>query len=226
MIEDAKDNKIPKGFQTEEGIKMHLCEKTNELILPKHYRKRNNEEFRYFISRMVPTMNPSGHQFLLKRGIELVSDILSASDEAYALMVIYNEIHRWDADVQNDNRSGEPHSRKETKLPKKFNFSKSGQKDGWSIEGRQLFGKLHKEITKRHAENKLNGSKLEEAIRDMYAQIDNVKDKPGLLSKTQLSAETEKVESFVPPDIEDVLNTSIHSGESKDVSGQDKLQDL
>ena len=60
----------------------------------------------------------------------------------------------------------------------------------------------------------------------MYAQIDNVKDKPGLLSKTQLSAETEKVESFVPPDIEAVLNTSIHSGESKDVSGQDKLQDL
>ena len=68
-------------------------------------------------------------------------------------------------------------SQKETKLQKRFDFSKSGQKDGWSVEGQQLFRKLHKEITEHCAEEKMNGSKLEEEIRDMYAQIDNSKDK-------------------------------------------------
>ena len=61
-------------------------------------------------------------------------------------MVIYNNIHtRWDTDIENENRSGEQDGQKEIKLPKRFNFSKSGQKDGWSVEGQKLFGKLHKE---------------------------------------------------------------------------------
>ena len=65
-------------------------------------------------------------------------------------------------DIDNKKRSSEQHSQKETRLPKRFIFSKSGQKDGWSVAGQQLFGKLHKEITKPHAEEKMNGSKLQD----------------------------------------------------------------
>ena len=69
MTEDTKENKIPEGFQTKQGIRMNLCEETtNELLLSPDYRKKNSEEFQYFISRMVPVMNPSGHQFLHKEG--------------------------------------------------------------------------------------------------------------------------------------------------------------
>ena len=225
MTEDAKDNKIPKEFQTEHGIGMNLCEETNELLLSANYRKTNSEEFRYFISRMVPAMNPSGHQFLHQRGTKLVSDIFSASDEAYALMVIYNEKHRWDANIENEN--GQQDGQKEIKLPKRFNFSKSGQKDSWSVEGRKLFGKLHKEITKRRVEEKTNGSRLEEEIRNMYAQIDNLKDKQRP-SKINLSGQSEKIESFVPADIAAFLNTTNPTNtKSLEVSYQDNdIQEL
>ena len=43
---------------------------------------------------------------------------MSASDETDVLMVIYNEIHKWDADVDYKNRSSEEESQKRDKIAK------------------------------------------------------------------------------------------------------------
>ena len=44
-------------------------------------------------------------------------------------------------------------------------------------------------------------NRLEEEIRDVYAQTDNLKDKSPRLHKISLSGQSEKIESFVPADI-------------------------
>ena len=71
----------------------------------------------------------------------------------------------------------------------------------------------------------MDDSKLEEEIREMYAQIDNLKDKLRL-RKITLSGESEKVELFFPTDIEAFLNTTIPPNKSPSVHTHDKIQEL
>ena len=44
---------------------------------------------------MLSAINPTYNKFGQKKCRELISDIYSVTDEAYELLVIYNEHHMW-----------------------------------------------------------------------------------------------------------------------------------
>ena len=83
--------KVPEDFP---GIIGLVSNKEGKIILNPEYRS-NNEEFDYFISRMLSAINPTYNKFGYRKGRELISEIDSEMDEAFELSVIYNEDHVW-----------------------------------------------------------------------------------------------------------------------------------
>ena len=59
----------------------------------------------------------------------------------------------------------------------------------------------------------------------MYTQIDNLKDKPRL-HKITLSGKSEKVELFIPADIEAFLNATTLPNKNLETCDQDNIQAL
>ena len=71
-----------------------VSDKKGKIILDPEYRS-NNEEFDYFRSQMLSVINPAFNKFGYRQGRELLSEIYSITDEAFGLLVIYNEHHMW-----------------------------------------------------------------------------------------------------------------------------------
>lgn len=127
--------------------------------LPDGYRRLDtNENMKYFFSRMVTKIHPSGHKFDHDKGKKKISEMFLVSDEAFALLIIYNEIERWNYFVKKEKeemmgevdvrqQSGNKRKRDPDEPRKKFNNASSGDKEGWSQEGRALYQKLCRGIT-------------------------------------------------------------------------------
>ena len=68
------------------------------VILDPMYRKYNgvlNDEFDYFVSRILPAIHPAKNKFYQRKHYELISTIYEVSDKAFGLLVIYNEHMVW-----------------------------------------------------------------------------------------------------------------------------------
>ena len=142
------------------------------LTLPSSYREFVTPELKYFFERMVTKMHPSGHNFFQDKTTKCVSDMFSSSDEAFALLVMYNESHRWKADAEIPKQSEACGKRKRsspTKGQKKFNNSESGDRDGWSRHGRLLYQQLT-ELMERKREDKITGEMFEEQMKLTFVE--------------------------------------------------------
>ena len=165
---------MPSSFP-QKIISVDHASKDNLIGWYSNYRKYDNgetEAFNYFVTRIVAAISPSVTQFQEKKKNCCISKIFSESDEAFALLIMCNEFHRWkeDADAL---ENGEKQNNKRSR--KTFVDPKSGSKVGWSKDGLELFNNLLRLV--RHLRKAHNtGSQLEEAMRVQFAQENSVTD--------------------------------------------------
>jgi len=135
---------VPATFPGTVGLAIN--EQTKALLHPSYRRYKDismnsNEfrEFKYFLDLLQKT-NPRRHRFHQRQYL-LISEVFTASDEAFALMVLYNEHHVWkkQREMAKEGKKGN-----ELHLKKEFCNGKSGNKDGWSIEGLGFYQRLVK----------------------------------------------------------------------------------
>ena len=136
------------------------------VILDPMYRKYNgvlNDEFDYFVSRILPAIHPAKNKFYQRKHYELISTIYEVSDKAFGLLVIYNEHMVWKDQVDRQ-KKGE--SGKGLKQNKRFCNSNSGNKHGWTAEGIGVYDMLCRDLKIRREESK----NMEILMRDKWAR--------------------------------------------------------
>ena len=120
----------------------------DEPLLSKHYGKYGAEgkaEFEYFVKTLLAEIQPKRTRFKRLRGHETISDCFTASDEAFALIVLDNELHVWNHQIQK--RKGSSWKQSDLRMEKKYmKRCVSGGKCGWSKEGKKIYKRLTDEI--------------------------------------------------------------------------------
>eukprot|EP00536_Pseudo-nitzschia_multiseries_P015769 jgi/Psemu1/43790/gm1.43790_g len=138
-------------------------------ILHPEYRKKGivgDEDFYYFVTRILAGISPSHNKFKHSKETELISDIFLVSDEAFGLMILHNEHHVW---VNNRDRKKDETIRHKRK---RYCDAKSGSRDGWMLEGVETFDRVCEELVKLRKQAK-TGSDLEVKLRDRFQRENN-----------------------------------------------------
>lgn len=91
LTDDSASKMVPEDFPGTIGL---VSDKKGKIILNPDYRN-GNEEFDYFITQMLSAIHPTFNKFGYRKNRELISEVYSVSDEAYGVLVIYNEHHVW-----------------------------------------------------------------------------------------------------------------------------------
>ena len=119
----------------------------------RNYSIANNEEFCYFVRRILPAINPKKLNFAKDCVHKKISEMFSVSDEAFALLVLYNELHVWKENIKHgeqsiDSEENSTDQRKRKRKRKQFCDPMSGRKQGWDLMGWQLYNRLCKGVSK------------------------------------------------------------------------------
>ena len=119
-----KIGKVPSTFPGTVGL---LVSDNNDGIASlvnqyRRYGEEKNEEFYYFVTRILPAINP-GADFKRLMKEKLISDIFSVTDEAFGLIILHNEYHVW-VSQQEEGYTGRNDG---TKLKKQYTDVKSGK---------------------------------------------------------------------------------------------------
>ena len=122
--------------------KIVLCK--DDGSLHPHYRSLEDEglnEFEYFCDRILSRLRPRDTKYKERKTKEPLSAIFTPSDEAFALMIHYNELDRWENIPDPDTLEAMEVSKKrkwKNTVEKKFCSSTRGCTDGWEEEGKQI----------------------------------------------------------------------------------------
>ena len=124
------------------------------------------EEFEYFFDRIMSRIRPRDTKYKDRKTKEPLSAIFTPSDEAFALLIIYNEIERWE-------NIPDPVSLKTTEVSKKRRWKNTVEKkfcsatrgimDGWKDEGKKLYYALVENI-ERLRKDPVTGSEFEHKL--------------------------------------------------------------
>ena len=79
-----------------------------EVMINPEYRKYPrtiNDQFCYFVRRILPAINPKKLNFGKECVYKTVSEMFLVSDEAFALLVLYNEHHVWKENMKQGDQS-------------------------------------------------------------------------------------------------------------------------
>ena len=112
------------------------------IVLNPAYRT-NNDEFKYYRSRILAAINPTYSKFSQQKCRDLLSDIYSVTDKAFGLLVIYNKHQVW-KDQEEMKRQG--NKGKTIKKRKRFCSGNSRNRKGWSDTGMKLFSSLCRQV--------------------------------------------------------------------------------
>ena len=88
--EDNANDKVPDTFP---GTIELVTDDKGDIVINPEYRS-NNTEFHCYISRIMAAINPTYSKFSQRKCRDLISEIYSITDEAFGLLVIYNEHQR------------------------------------------------------------------------------------------------------------------------------------
>ena len=103
--------------------------------LSPHYRRQQSEEFKYFYNRILSAINPQIMMWDKVKGLEPLSEIFSVTDEAFALVMLFNELHCWEETAQIRERNNWVKSKNETKIKIKGQTNSRSQPVGESKVG-------------------------------------------------------------------------------------------
>ena len=102
--------------------------------------------------------------------------MFSIEDEAFGLILVHNEVERWIDQLEEDSAAGgttcngEKEDLGSIKTNKKFCDPKSGNRDGWTKEGIELFNYLCGAVQKLRNDNE-TGCILEAKLRQKFVGI-------------------------------------------------------
>eukprot|EP00536_Pseudo-nitzschia_multiseries_P012281 jgi/Psemu1/31572/gm1.31572_g len=114
--------------------------------LHKDYRCKNSPEFQYFVKRILGAVLTDVKRKLFQTTL---SNIFTPSNEALALLFLYNDYDLW------------INTTKGTRKRKKFIGSKPGNKEGWSTQGQILYRYILNEIEKQREEQQSKDLEIE-----------------------------------------------------------------
>ena len=164
LLLDKKRNAAkPLSFPGTVQVVYREGQRGNDGKLNEKYRRyefqKDDGDFRWFVENILSAVRPTKTRFNHNRGRKLLSQIFTCSDEAYALLMIVNELHVWEEKnlrtiFTDGELTGEGSSRKRFVATKGrlFSNAKSGNKDGWDVEGILLYQTLRRQVEKRREE--------------------------------------------------------------------------
>ena len=131
----------------------------------RRYGNARNKEFNYFVTRILPAINPTFSDFRRQKGTKLLSEMFTITDEAFGLIMLYNEYNVWD--MQQQFKEGLVDEASAKIVKKRFIDAKSGKREGWVGGGRTLFNMLCKKIQQLRLDP-VTGSEFEILIREHF----------------------------------------------------------
>ena len=156
LIDDKQKERVPAGFPGETMVRDNEDEHDiHRYTLSETYRTENTEDIQYFFERIVGAIRSKHTNFRRRKSREKISDIFTASDEAYALLFLYNEYHCWTSTTA-------------ARTKKRFTNSKLGCKQGWNYTGRKLYQYLFNEVVERR--RKASGTAFEIDLVKYYKE--------------------------------------------------------
>ena len=160
----------------------------NKPLLPKHCRMfalEGMQEFECFIKTLLSEVQPKRTRHKRARGQETISKCFTASDEAFALIVLDNELNVWDQ--QMEKKKGSKCMKSDLRIEKKhMKRQGSGGKCGWSKKGQ----KIHKRLTDEIVPQRKTGWRKQEERKCQEKFRDEMGLQPASVT-TRLSANTE-----------------------------------
>ena len=182
LTDDRRDKTIPDSFPG--AVVINIKKDENGNYLSPHYRRQQSEEFKYFYNRILSAINPQIMMWDKVKGLEPLSEIFSVTDEAFALVMLFNELHCWEETAQIRERNNWVKSKNEPKIKgqKKFTEPASGRKQGWDRSGIKLFHRVCKNVARRRSEatsrelEQIILAGYEKDIDGMYHQQNEVDD--------------------------------------------------
>ena len=160
----ADDDVVPGSFP---GVVSITPNETGEPLLNKDYRKFGKEEFEYFIVHLLSRTQPKRTKYNNQtRPNKSVSECFTPSDEAFAVLVLDNELHVWKQQLRLEKHG--KRTMKEMRLAKKYTKGYTNKKDakcGWSRDGMSHYNQLRTEIRKLRQETVLTEQKYMQKFR-------------------------------------------------------------
>lgn len=104
------------------------------------YRKKDTPGWRFFATKYLPCVNAKITNFRLKSHRQLVSEIFTGSDEAYAIALLINEYENYQFTLSDPLRGGGDRPKKP------FTNSRSGKTSGWNNSGLETYKSLIKQV--------------------------------------------------------------------------------
>ena len=101
-------------------------------------------EFKCFVSELLTRVQPGRTKFAKAKTHKCVSECFTVSDEAFALMVIDNELHAWDEQIAMSNSK--------LRVKKKYTDGHGKKKSthcGWSKRGIKIYRQLEEEVKRQ-----------------------------------------------------------------------------
>ena len=161
------------------------------------YRTQCNAHFYYFVTRMLSAVNNKITNFEAKKANILFGEIFTVSDEAYALIILINELHVWKEQIK------EKKNQNKNNLKRKFVSPRSGKKDSWSNEGRIMYNNLCRKI-KDLRSNESTGNNIE---NELLLMIQNSNESLSQNTSTNKEDENENVvfDDYIDDDLQQLL---------------------
>ena len=103
-------------------------------------------EFECFVKILLSRVHPKQTCFRLLQGNHPISKLFVASDKASALIILDNELHVWDQQIEKKKGTGGKKS--DLRMKKKYmrDGNGKGSRCGWSKAGMKIYKKLTDEI--------------------------------------------------------------------------------
>ena len=141
-----KGNIVPETFP---GVLRISPNHENKPMLNARYAKFGSKgvpEFEYFIKNLLSRVQPKRTRFRMLQGHHPISQLFTASDEAFALIILDNELHVWDQQIEKKKGTGGKKS--DLRMKKKYmrEGNGKGSRCGWSKAGMKIYKKLTDEI--------------------------------------------------------------------------------
>ena len=125
-------------------------------------RRKHFEAFVYFVDRMLPSVNAEKNKYRGgDRKVAALKEVFTASDEAFALLMVDNYWERW-----TNLYSGEPDDKELTKA--KYTSSDAGRCEmGYSVVGIEKYNELIAMVQERRKADR-TGDKMDSYMMDYW----------------------------------------------------------
>ena len=152
ITEDYEAGIVPEDFPG--VLKINPVDTTGkQSFLHKDYRdfgENGNKAFEYFVKRLLSKIHPSRTKYKNEKDYctKTFDQAFTVSDEAFALLVLDNELHIWNDHIQRkQNKDGANVAPHETGLRKKYVDLYKKSPSGWTKQGKAIYVTLKKQLS-------------------------------------------------------------------------------